>query len=441
MVETDLVIIGGGLAGAEAAWQVTKRGIKAVLYEMRPTKSTPVHKTSNLAELVCSNSLRSASLLNAVGLLKEEMRLLDSLIMRIADETKVPAGKALAVDREQFSQKITETLEKCNQLKIIRKEITHIPEDIPVIIATGPLTSDRLTEEIQKLANNKHLYFYDAIAPIVDAETINYDIVFEASRYEYENEKGDYLNCPLSKDEYYRLREEILKAEKVPLREFENPVYFEGCLPIEVLAERGVDTLRFGSMKPVGIINPKTGKRPFAIVQLRQENQLKTIYNMVGFQTRLKWGEQERIFRMIPGLEKVEFVRLGSLHRNTFINSPELLKKTLQFNKRDNLFFAGQITGVEGYIESTAMGLIAGINISRLIKNQELTFPPETTACGALINHITNTDNANFQPMNINFGILPPIKEKNKQKRKEKIVDKALADLKDWIRLSKINTD
>jgi len=428
-----LIIIGGGLAGCEAAWQAAKRGIDVILYEMKPKRFSPAHLSDDLAELVCSNSLRSSSLENASGLIKEEMRRMDSLIIRAADETRVPAGSALAVDRQGFSRFITQVLEEMDNVEIIREEVTKIPEDTLTIVATGPLTSETLGDEVKKLIGENYLYFYDAIAPIVEADSINFDIAYRSSRYG----KGgnDYINCPMTKEDYYRFIDALMEAEKTPTRNFEKMVPFEGCMPIEETAERGKDTLLFGPMKPVGLANPGTGEIPYAVVQLRQDNSYGTLYNMVGFQTKLRWNEQKRIFRMIPGLEQAEFARLGSLHRNTFINSRRLLNNSLQLRKNPSVFFAGQITGVEGYVESSAMGLLAGINASRLTRKLPLIPPPLTTAIGALVGYITETSDRDFQPMNINFGLLPPTQEKVKKELKRKrIAEKALADLEEWKR-------
>lgn len=433
MLKEKLVtIIGGGLAGSEAAYQVTRFGLKAKLFEMRPKHSTPAHKTPELCELVCSNSLKSNSTDNASGVLKEEMRRLGSIVIEAADTTKVPAGKALAVDRDEFSRYLTKKLHENPLVEIVREEVKEIPSPLngPVIIATGPLTSPSLSEEIQKITGSSHLYFYDAISPIIDAETIYHSKVFRASRYEREEEKGDYLNCPLTKDEYSRLVEELLKAEKVETHDFEKALYFESCLPIEVMAERGKDTLRFGPMKPVGLTDPRTGKAPFAVVQLRMENKESTMYNMVGFQTKLKYPEQRKIFRMIPGLENAEFLRYGSIHRNTYINSPELLHPTLQLRGRELIFFAGQITGVEGYVESAAMGIIAGINAARIAKEASPIIPPPETAIGSLLRYITDMSIKNFQPMNINFGLFPPLPNGvPKSERRRLIVERALAKI------------
>lgn len=426
-----LIIIGGGLAGCEAAWQAANRGVSVILFEMKPKRFSPAHLSEDLAELVCSNSLRSNSSENASGLLKEEMRKMGSIIIKAADETRVPAGSALAVDRQGFSRTITETLNKNDYIEIIREEITSIPVDATTVIATGPLTSQVLAQEIQSLIGEDYLYFYDATAPIIETDSINFDTAYRASRYG----KGgdDYINCPMTKEQYTLFIDALLKAEKMPVKDIDKPIAFEGCMPIEEMAQRGNDTLAFGPMKPVGLINPKTGNRPYAVVQLRQDNRYGTLYNMVGFQTKLRWDEQKRIFRMIPGLEHAEFARLGSLHRNTFINSRRLLADSLQLKENPSLFFAGQITGVEGYIESTAMGLIAGINASRVIHKLPLLPPPNTTAMGALIGYITETSDRKFQPMNINFGLFPPLKEKVKKEfKRKKIAQRALDDLEHW---------
>ncbi len=426
-----LIIIGGGLAGCEAAWQASSRGTKVSLFEMKPTRFSPAHRSENLGELVCSNSLKSTSLENAVGLLKEEMRRLGSLIVEAADHTKVPAGGSLAVDREEFSRYITRALEKREGVELIRREVDRIPLDLPTIIATGPLTSDRLAKEIMALTGTRSLYFYDAISPIVAHESINMDVTFRASRYG----KGgdDYINCPMTKEHYYRFVDELLKAARVPARDFERAVPFEGCLPIEEMAERGADTLAFGPLKPVGLIDPKTGQQPFAVVQLRQDNLSDTLYSMVGFQTKLRWGEQERIFRMIPGLERAEFFRFGSQHRNTFINSPKILRKTLQMRRHPNIFFAGQLTGVEGYVESAAMGLLAGLNGHRLMRKKEFVVAPPATALGSLVTYITSPAFKDFQPMNVNFGLFPPLSPKLKGRlKRRKLAERALKDLEAW---------
>ena len=429
----DIVIIGGGLAGSEAAWQAANRGAKVTLYEMRPKEMTQAHKTGGLAELVCSNSLGSADLLNAPGILKEEMRRLNSLIIRVADEVRVPAGSALAVDREQFSFKITQALEGHPNIRILHEEITEIPTDCLCILATGPLTSDKLSLAIAQLTHSKHLYFYDAISPIVDADSINMDIVFLASRYD----KGgdDYLNCPMDELAYNAFYDALLTAEKVQPKDFEETAYFEGCIPIEVMAERGRQTMQFGPLKPVGLQNPKTGAQSYAVVQLRTENAHRSCYNLVGFQTKLTYGEQKRVFRMIPGLEQAEFLRYGSLHRNTFINSPQLLRDTLQFKARGTLFFAGQLVGVEGYTDSAAMGGLAGINAARGLAGLPLVTPPRTTAHGCLVSYITTTDPSHFQPMNTNFGLFPPLTRtvRDKEHKRRLMGQRALEDLTVWM--------
>ena len=428
----ELIIVGGGLAGSEAAWQAAMRGINVVLYEMRPARFTEAHKTNLLGELVCSNSLRSSEPVSGPGLLKEELRMADSLIMRAADISKVPAGKALAVDRKIFSEYITDSLSNIPNLRIVREELTEIP-DAPAVIATGPLTSEPMVKALESIVGKDHLYFYDAIAPIIDAESIDYGKVYFASRYD----KGgdDYINCPMKAEEYGAFLCELIDADKAGVRDFEDARVFEGCMPVEVMALRGKDTLRFGPMKPVGLKDPKTGREPYAVVQLRTENNEKSAYNMVGFQTRLKWPEQKRVFSMIPGLEKAEFLRFGSVHRNTFINSPLFLNKDLSFRARDFIYLAGQISGVEGYIESTAMGLIAGINAARKMRNVEVADVPETSAHGALIRHIT-TPNKTFQPSNINFGLFPPLEglaPRDKKLKKGKVVERALADWRDYV--------
>jgi len=429
----DIVIIGGGLAGSEAAWQAANRGARVTLYEMRPKEMTQAHKTSGLAELVCSNSLGSVDLLSAPGILKEEMRRLNSLIIRVADDARVPAGSALAVDREQFSFKITQALEGHPSIRILREEVAEIPTDCCCIIATGPLTSDKLSQAIAQLTHSNHLYFYDAISPIVDAESINEDIAFRASRYD----KGgdDYLNCPMDEATYNNFYTALLAAEKVQPKEFEKTPYFEACLPIEVMAARGRQTMQFGPLKPVGLEDPKIGRRPYAVVQLRTENAHRSCYNMVGFQTKLTYGEQKRVFRMIPGLEQAEFLRYGSLHRNTFINAPQLLRNTLQFNARETLFFAGQLVGVEGYTDSAAMGGLAGINAARALAGMPLVTPPPTTAHGCLLSYITTADPRHFQPMNTNFGLFPPLASpvRDKERKRQLISQRALGDHAAWM--------
>ena len=443
----SVVIIGAGLAGSEAAWQVAQRGVHVILYEMRPRKMTPAHQTDRMAELVCSNSLGSNLPDRAMGLLKNELRRLGSLIIACADATAVPAGGALAVGREAFSQAVTEAIEGHPNIEVRREEITHLPP-FPLreggrgvrstIIATGPLTSPPLAEAIRQLAGQDYLYFFDAMAPIVTAESINMQVAFRASRYGKsisQPSAGDYINCPMTREEYYAFVEAVNQAEKISLREFEQDEetkrYFEGCLPIEVLAARAPDALAFGPMRPVGLRDPRTGQRPFAVVQLRQDNVTGTLYNLVGFQTNIKWGDQERVLRMIPGLEEAEFVRFGQMHRNTFINSPVLLRSTLQWHDRDDLFFAGQITGTEGYVGSTAGGLLAGVNAARLVQGLPPVVLPPTTMMGALFNYITHAEPAAFQPMKANFGILPPLDPpvRNKRKRYAAYAARALADL------------
>jgi methylenetetrahydrofolate--tRNA-(uracil-5-)-methyltransferase len=402
-----ITVIGGGLAGCEAAWQLLRRGHRVRLCEMKPERFSPAHKSPHLAELVCSNSLRSAALENAVGLLKEEMRRLDSLIMAAADRTAVPAGKALAVDRHAFSRLIEERLAAQPGLELIRGEVTAIPADGVTIIATGPLTSDALAGGIAALTGGDDLYFYDAISPIIEGESIDPDSVFAASRYGHG--EADYLNCPMDRETYERFWTALREAEEVPLRAFEEFRCFEGCLPVEVIARRGIETLTHGPMKPVGLIDPRTGRQPHAVVQLRHEDREGGLYNIVGFQTKLTWPEQRRVFRMIPGLENAEFARYGSVHRNTFINAPALLAPTLQLRSHPRLFFAGQISGVEGYVESAAMGLLAGLNASCLVTGREIVPPPPETALGALIGHLGNADRKTFQPMNVTFGLFPPL--------------------------------
>ena len=435
----SVAVIGGGLAGCEAVWQLLKRGRRVILYEMKPLVFSPAHKSPHLAELVCSNSLRSNAMENAVGLLKEEMRRFGSLIMEAADLNSVPAGSALAVDRAKFSWCIEDRLFSQDNLNVIREEVKDLPQNIPVIIATGPLTSPALAQDISLLTKSEHLYFYDAISPIIEGESINCDRVFRASRYE--DGPGDYLNCPMEKDGYERFRQMLMEGRCVPLKSFEEPKCFEGCLPIEVLAARGLNTLAFGPMKPVGLVNPKTGKQPYAAVQLRQENLSASLFNMVGFQTKLSWPEQKRIFRTIPGLEDAEFARYGSVHRNTFINSPALLKKTLQLRTDDNIFFAGQITGVEGYVESAAMGLIAGLSAHCRLSGRDMAPPPETTAHGALLNYIVRDDHRAFQPMNVNFGLFPPLASRiPKKERGRHYAERALADLESWLKSQSLIT-
>ena len=422
-------IIGGGLAGCEAAYQISKRGINVRLYEMKPTKYSPAHSNSNLAEIVCSNSFKSNLLTNACGLLKEELRMLDSLLIKIADETSVPAGQALAVDREEFSRKVTEYIENLDNVEIIKEEVTEIPDDTVTIIATGPLTSDVLFEKISKLVGNNELHFYDAAAPIIEKSSVDMNIAFIGDRYG--KGEADYINLPMNKEEYENFWNELVNAEVVELHSFEKREIFEGCMPVEVMAKRGIDTLRYGPLKPVGFDDPRTGRRPYALVQLRQDNSVGSLYNMVGFQTNLKFGEQKRVFSMIPGLQNAEFVKYGVMHRNTYINSPQILNNVYQMKDNENVFFAGQITGVEGYVESIASGLLAGINAVRYMKNKgKIVFPVETMI-GALTDYIS-TPNEKFQPMNANFGILPKLPEKirDKQERYRKLSDRAISIMK-----------
>lgn len=463
-----ITIIGGGLAGSEAAYQIAKRGIKVKLYEMKPEKFSPAHSNKNLAEVVCSNSFKSNLHTNACGLLKEELRLLDSLLIKIADETAVPAGQALAVDREKFAEEVTKQIESMENIEIIRREFGNIfvdnMDDIVitekltselrkiadegiVIVATGPLTSDKLFKEILEITGDNNLYFYDAAAPIIEKNSMNMNIAFNGNRYEQEREKDEdiehwkkrienqdksYINLPMNKEEYENFWNELVNAEVVELHNFEKREIFEGCMPIEIMAKRGIDTLRFGTLKPVGFTDLRTGKRPYAVVQLRQDNSKGNLYNMVGFQTNLKYGEQKRVFRLIPGLENAEFEKYGVMHRNTFINSPQLLDETYNLKKNSNIYFAGQITGVEGYVESIASGMVASLNAIEKYKlcNNKIIFP-EDTMIGALAKYISTQSN-NFQPMNANFGILPELPEKIKDKKIKygKLADKAIESLK-----------
>ena len=434
-------IVGGGLAGCEAAWQAASVGVRVVLHEMRPVRATAVHKTDHLAELVCSNSLRGDKLDNAVGLLKEEMRRLGSLVMRAADANRVPAGAALAVDRERFSRAITETVGSHPLISVTREEVSGIPDDpsmYPLVIATGPLTSESLSVHIARMVGADHLYFYDAISPIVLAETINMEKVFRASRWERgDTDEGDYLNCPLTKDDYERFHDAVVSAESATVHDFDKEKFFEGCLPIEVMAHRGRDTLRFGPMKPVGLIDPRTGRMPYAAVQLRQDTLAGDHFSLVGFQTQLKWGEQARVLKLVPGLEHAEFVRFGMVHRNTYINGPTVLRETWQTKFRDDLFFAGQISGVEGYVESAASGLIAGRNAAALVRGEEPRVPPRTTAIGALAYYVSHADSRNYQPTNITFGIMesPPAREGKRLGRVDRKLAtsyRALDDLDRW---------
>lgn len=426
-------VVGAGLAGSEAAWQLAKRGIRVNLYEMRPVKQTPAHHTDKFAELVCSNSLRANSLTNAVGLLKEEMRMLDSVIIDSADNSSVPAGGALAVDRHEFAGLVTEKVRNHPLVTVYNEEMTGIPDGI-TIIATGPLTSEALSKQLQELTGEEYLYFYDAAAPIVEKDSIDMDKVYLKSRYD----KGEaaYLNCPMTEEEFDRFYEALISAETVPLKEFEKEIFFEGCMPIEVMAARGRKTMLFGPMKPVGLEDPRTGKRPYAVVQLRQDDAAGTLYNLVGFQTHLKWGPQKEVLRLIPGLENVEIVRYGVMHRNTFINSPKVLEPTYQFKERPTLLFAGQMTGVEGYVESAASGLMAGMNAARLIKGEDPVVFPRETAMGSLAHYITATGSKSFQPMNVNFGLLPelPRKIKDKKLKNEQYVERALQTIQNFVK-------
>ncbi|HZP46944.1 MAG TPA: methylenetetrahydrofolate--tRNA-(uracil(54)-C(5))-methyltransferase (FADH(2)-oxidizing) TrmFO [Vicinamibacterales bacterium] len=445
-------IIGGGLAGSEAAWQAAEAGVPVTISEMRPVRPTDVHKTDRLAELVCSNSFRADKLDNAVGVLKEEMRRLGSLVMRAADACRVPAGAALAVDRERFAQTVTETIAGHPLITLVREETSSIPassEREPAIVATGPLTSEALSREIAALVGADHLYFYDAISPIVLAESIDRDKVFRASRWNrsmrgaearaaacgVDDGEGDYLNCPFTREEYDRFYDALAAAESATVHDFDKAKFFEGCLPIEVMAHRGRDTLRFGPMKPVGLVDPRTGREPYAAVQLRQDNLAGDHFSLVGFQTQIKWGEQARVLRMIPGLERAEFVRYGMVHRNTYVNGPDVLDVTWQVRRRPTLFFAGQMSGVEGYVESAASGLIAGRHAAAMAKGEPFSTPPRTTAIGALAYYVSHADPKHYEPSNITFGIMPPLERapKDKLKKKLAIADRALADLQSWM--------
>ncbi|UTE75382.1 FADH(2)-oxidizing methylenetetrahydrofolate--tRNA-(uracil(54)-C(5))-methyltransferase TrmFO [Rossellomorea sp. KS-H15a] len=426
-------VIGAGLAGSEAAWQIAKRGIKVNLFEMRPIIKTPAHHTDKFAELVCSNSLRANTLTNAVGVLKEEMRRLDSVIMSAADACSVPAGGALAVDRHEFAALVTNKVKNHPNVTVFNEEVTDLPEGI-TIVATGPLTSEGLSNQIKRLTGEEHLYFYDAAAPIIEKDSINMDKVYLKSRYD----KGEaaYLNCPMTESEFNRFYEALISAETVPLKEFEKEVFFEGCMPIEVMASRGKKTMLFGPLKPVGLEDPKTGKRPYAVVQLRQDDAAGTLYNIVGFQTHLKWGPQKEVLQLIPGLENADIVRYGVMHRNTFINSPNVLKDTYQLKNHENLFFAGQMTGVEGYVESAASGLIAGINAAKLAAREEPVVFPYETAMGSMARYITTANKHNFQPMNANFGLFSelPKKVKGKKERNEQHASRALETIQNFVK-------
>ena len=441
-MENYIAVIGGGLAGCEAAYQIAKRGIKVKLYEMKPIKYSPAHSNKDLAEIVCSNSLKSNLLTNACGLLKEELRRLDSLLIKCADETAVPAGQALAVDREKFSKLVTDKIKENSNIEIINQEVTKIPEDVITIIATGPLTSDELYKSISKLIGEEKLFFYDAAAPIIEKDSIDMNIAFWGDRYKEEKQKEEsieewkerlkkeeknYINLPMNKEEYENFVNELINAEIVELHEFEKREIFEGCMPIEIMAKRGIDTLRFGPLKPVGFDDPRTARRPYAVVQLRQDNTEGTMFNMVGFQTNLKFGEQKRVFKLIPGLENAEFTKYGVMHRNTYINSTKLLDETYNFKKSPNIYFAGQITGVEGYVESISSGLVAGINAAHKLKQKETVTFSKETVIGALAKYISTT-NEKFQPMNANFGILPELEEKirDKKLRYQKMAERSL---------------
>lgn len=432
-----LIIVGGGLAGTEAAWQAAEAGVKVLLYEMRPHRETPAHVTEQLAELVCSNSLGSTVATKAPGLLKAEMRGLGSLILRCAQEASVPAGSSLAVDRERFAELVTESIEGHPRIDIRREEVTALPEG-PCIIATGPLTSDALAREIGRLSGQEYLYFYDALSPIVSYESIDMSRAFRASRYDKgELDEGDYINCPMGREEYDTFVDALLDAEQIELREFEreDAEFFEGCLPVEVMARRNADALRFGPMRPVGLENPHMGERPYAVVQLRQDNLAGTLFNLVGFQTNLRWGEQRRVLRMIPGLENAEFLRYGMMHRNTYINAPELLHPTMQYRNRADLFFAGQITGVEGYVGNAGTGLLAGINAARLMKGEHPVILPTTTMLGALAHYVTHAEAKNFQPMKANFGLLTlPEQRMSKKERYAYYRRRALTALRRFAR-------
>jgi methylenetetrahydrofolate--tRNA-(uracil-5-)-methyltransferase len=433
----QIVVIGGGLAGVEAAWQAARMGADVVLYEMRPVTQTPAHRTDKLAEIVCSNSLKSDEPGTASYLLKEELRRAGSLVMEAAMETKVPAGAALAVDRHKFAELITERIEHEPRIRIVREEAKTIPENAISIIATGPLSSDALTTEIMKLTGSDQMYFYDAIAPIVSADSIDTAIAFRAARYD----KGgdDYLNCPFNEEQYAEFYSALIEANSVPLQRFEETRWFEACLPIEELARRGVDTLRYGPMKPVGLRDPRTGREPYAAVQLRQENLMADAYSLVGFQNHLRYGEQARVLRLIPGLQNAEFLQFGQIHRNTYICSPRVLSATMQMRDREEVFFAGQITGVEGYVESVAMGWLAGVNAARLASGRELIEAPLASATGALAHYVSHADSKNFQPVNITFALLPPLPEpvkrasRRKRERRQLQVELALKEWDEWL--------
>jgi len=429
-VSDRVTIIGGGLAGCEAAWQLTRAGIPVDLYEMRPVRETAAHVTDHLGELVCSNSFRNATMETAVGLLKEEMRQLGSVVMAVADRHRVPAGACLAVDRVRFAEGLTAAIERDPLIRLVREEVTDVPSGL-TILATGPLTSPALSTALARLLGSPHLYFYDAIAPTVTTDSIDMQVAWKQSRYD----KGgdDYVNCPLGRDAYYAFVDAVMAAEKVPARDFERIIYFEGCMPIEEMARRGRDTLAFGPMRPVGLVDPRTGTRPFAAVQLRQDDAEGRLYNIVGFQTKMTYGEQRRVLRMIPGLERAEFVRLGSLHRNTYVNAPDLLLPSLQVAARRSLFLAGQIVGVEGYVESAATGILAGLNVVRLLRGEPLAIPPRTTAMGSMLAYVTERGKKSFQPMNANYGLFPPLpRALHGREKKLALAERGLTDLTRW---------
>lgn len=441
----ELIVIGGGLAGSEAAWQAARRGIQVSLYEMRPVRQTPAHVTDRLAELVCSNSLGSNQPNRAPGLLKAEIRRLGSLIMAAAEEAAVPAGGALAVDRERFAGEVTRRLESHPNITIYRQEVTRLPAG-PAVLATGPLTSEALAREIAALSGEEYLYFYDAVSPIVEAESINMSVAYRASRYDRgEQAEGDYINCPLTEAEYTAFVAALRSAEQIELKQFEqeDEHFFEMCLPVEELARRGDQALAYGPMRPVGLVDPRTGRRPYAVVQLRQDNLAGTLYNMVGFQTNLKWGEQRRVFRMVPGLAEAEFMRYGMMHRNTYVNSPALLQPTLQWRGRPELFLAGQITGVEGYVGNAATGLLAGLNAARLLRGRPPLALPQTTMLGALCHYVTHAEPKDFQPMKANFGLLPPLERpiRHKAARYQAYMERALRDLERVIEAEGLQPD
>lgn len=443
-MEQELLVIGGGLAGTEAAWQAAELGICVRLFEMRPQRTTPAHTTNNLAELVCSNSMGSILPNKAPGLLKAEMRGLGSMILACAEQAAVPAGSSLAVDRDVFADCVTAKIESHPNIELVREEVTAVPPT-PTIIATGPLTSAALTESLSQLTGQEYLYFYDALSPIVNHETIDMSIAFRQSRYDNgELEEGDYINCPMTREEYARFVEALLAAETIDLRQFEreDAHFFEGCMPIEVMAGRGEKALAFGPMRPVGLVDPRNGKRPYVVVQLRQDNLAGTLYNIVGFQTNLKWGDQRRVLRLIPGLENAEFMRYGMMHRNTYINSPQMLHPTLQFRRRSDLFFTGQIVGVEGYMGNAASGLLAGINAARYLQDQHPVILPPSTMLGALLHYITHAEAKHFQPMKANFGILPPPEQRmGKAERYEWYGRRALQQLRRFARANDLRYD